>query len=182
MRFILLLGLSVSGFSQDILFSPQGASALRALTGKRIPGVQIVSVIACPARISLPSIGGGEIYAESIRQGYQPILLDFAPSVINEAVASNKKQIVLEAFKVASIVAAGLGAGGVVKMSMAEISALVIAHQVGDELSARIKERLPNPGPLMSALLDPAKDLDIRDGCKVSSILAVYPQRKKAGL
>lgn len=164
---------------QTISFAPQGSAALKALTGRRIKGVQIVSIIACPARISLPSISGGEVYAEAIAQGYQPILPAFARAVVNDAVSHNWRVFALEAFKVASIAAAGLGAGGVVKMSAAQLSALVIGHQIGDEIASRIQERIPNASPLLSALLDPAAKLDITQGCQVSAILAVYPRKGK---
>ena len=180
MRILALCLFSLSAYAQSISFSPQGAAALRALTGKRIKGIQIISVIACPATISIPSISGGEIYAESIRQGYQPILPAFARSVVADAVAHNWRVYAIEAFKVASIAGVGLGAGKIVAMSTAALSALTIGHQIGDEISTRMQGRLPDPTPLMNALLDPSAKLDISQGCQVSAILAVY-SKKKAG-
>lgn len=175
-RTLLTFLLGTACFAQSIQFSPQGASALKALTGKRIKGVQIVSVIACPAVISIPSISGGELYSAAITQGYEPILPQFAAAVITDAAASNKWQIALEVFRVASIAAI---VAGTRSLNATQLLVINGAHQIGDELSSRIQTRLPNPAPLISALLDPEKTLDITHGCQVSAILAVYPSEIK---
>ena len=178
MKIAVFLIINALAAAQSISFAPQGAAALKALTGKRIKGIQIVSVIACPATISLPSIQGGEVYREAIARGYEPILPAVARAVVNDTVQKNWRVYALETFKVASIVAAGLGAGGVVKMSAGQLSALVIGHQVGDDIAERITERLPNATPLIASLLDPGTRLDITQGCQTSAILAVFPTRK----
>lgn len=177
LRLLLGLTLCAAAQAQTISIAPQGQQALRALTGKRIQGIQILGAIVCPAEGNT-SISGGAVYREAIALGFTPIIPVLAQSVITQAVSHNWRWYAIEAFKVGSIAAAGLGAGRVVAMSSAKLAALVIAHQIGDELSARAQERIPNAGPLISSLLDPEETLDLGHRCKVASMLALFPNRK----
>lgn len=168
--FLMLCSCAVAQTSQTIMLSPQGEAALKALSGKRIKGVQIVSVIACGDRV----LHGGTIYSEAIKAGFAPMPPIVAQAVLNNAVSHNWRFYAIEAFKVVSITAAGLGAGRIVSMSPELLSAMVLGHQIGDELAARSAERFPNPVPLLSALLNPSADLDLSKGCQSAFLLSLY--------
>jgi hypothetical protein len=173
-KYALALALCIPAEAQTISFAPQGAAALKALTGKRIKGIQIVSVVACPATISIPTILGGEVYREAMAQGYTPIMPQFARAVVNDAVAKSPGKRFIEGAALVTIIGAGIATG---KINPTWSRVLLSGHQVLDQVVADVQAVLPNSGPLTAALLDPAAKLDITAGCQSAAILAVYPKK-----
>ncbi len=181
MRFALLALSALGGlmaptgsYGQTVTFSPQGASALKSLTGKVIPSVQIVGVIVCPAVGNASNISAGRLYGAAVQARFSPILPKFAVSVIQSTVARNWRQYALEAAQVLSIAAVGLTASGVIKSTAQVTVGLATGHSIADYVSDRIRAKLPDAAPLILALLDPESKLDLSDGCRSSAILSLF--------
>lgn len=137
---------------QQVTFSPQGAAALKALTGKRIPSFQIVSVLAC-AETNAASLTGGSVYELAAQAGYQWIDPDAAAVIINRTVAFNGWTLAENALIDGSSFGALLVAGGVIKAGASILTSLIAGHSFLDQVQGRLKGYAPDPTPVLRKLL-----------------------------
>lgn len=171
MKPLLLALLAVASYAQQTLsFAPQGVAALQTLTGKRVKGVQVVSVIAC----GTGTLTGGVIYTEADKAGFSILDPQVSVALVNSTVSRNWRQYLLLAIREGSQIAIPLGAGKIITMSSQALVGLSLAHGIADDITPFIQGRLPNATPLLSALVDPAKSFDLSKGCQSGLLLSVY--------
>lgn len=176
---LFLLALSCVG--QTVSFAPQGAAVLKALTGKRIPGVGIADVVIC----SPAPIPAGAVYQTLVRNGVSPIRPASAKALFNRTVALNWRNLLLEAAADASIGIPVLGQSGVIKMSAKWVVAILAGHAVIDSLSGQVRSHIPDPSPVLSSLLDPGEVLAFAGsvtGCRESSVIIRFTKDTKPGV
>ena len=175
---LLVAGLAVAQ-SPRASIAPQGAEALRALTGKRIKGVQVLSVTVCsdvPA-----SISGGMLYQAVARAGIAPISSKLAPAIIERTVDRNWRKIAIELIRSATLIGATLTSSGVITATKTVTNLLIVAHTAGDEVSGILQSRLPDATPLLSNLLASEATISLgAGGCHEALMLAVYSKSTKA--
>jgi len=135
-----------------VTFSPQGQAALQALTGKRIHGFQIVSVLAC-SQATAVSVSGGALYELAAQGGYQWIDPGAAAVIINRTVQFNVFNVTANALVDGSSFASLLVAGGVIKAGATILTALIAGHGFLDQVQGRLNAYAPDPTPVLSKLL-----------------------------
>jgi hypothetical protein len=153
-----------------VSMSPQGAEALKALTGKRVPGVQIVAVTTCSD--AAVAISGGALYQAAAGAGIATISARLAPAIIARSVDRNWKKITVDVIGAASGIAAGWAPAGAA-------TALIAGHLVGDQVSGFLRPRIPDPSVLLTGLIDASARFDVdAGGCREGFMLAAF--RKNA--
>ena len=185
---ILLAALSValpvtppgtSGASAQITvsFSSQGASVLKALTGKRISGVSLNAVVVCSA--SPATIPIGRIYQLAAQHGISYLKPEEARALILRTVSFNWTNLLLDALTDGPQGAAFLGASKLVSMSNPVIAALIGSSAIIGLATKRIKTFAPDPSPLLKDLLDPKATMTFTTaGCNSGIIATRYKGRK----
>lgn len=162
------------GAETRISVSPQGAASLKAMTGKRIPGVQILGVTMCS------DVRGGDVYQALNHVGIATIMPRNAVAIVEQTVNRNWRKTALDAGKIGALLAAAFTTSGVIAASPKVASALIVGHQVGDQVGELVRQRLPDPRGLLDALIDPEGRIEAGAGCKVGMVMVVFDKNTKA--
>lgn len=149
--------------AQTVTFSPQGSAALRALTGKRIGGFQLVSVMACAD--SMPAgFSGGEIYQKASQQGYQWIDPMATTAILERTVQFNPANLIPVVLTSGTAGFSLLLSGGIIKTTSTWLTALIASHGVLDQASNQIRGYAPNPATVVDNLLRPTDAFSLASG------------------
>lgn len=161
--------------AQTVTFSPQGAAALRALTGKRISGFQIVSVMACADAMSA-GFSGGEIYQKASQQGYQWIDPMATTAILERTVQFNAANLIPVLLTSGTAGFSLLLSGGIIKATSSSwLTALIASHGVLDQASNQIRGYAPNPATVVDNLLRPTDSFSLASSQCIERYLgAVY--------
>jgi hypothetical protein len=152
-----------------ITFSPQGAAPLKAVTGKVVPGLQIVGY----AMNGCMAVPGTAVYAAMGQAHFEWILPGLGEAVVNDAIASNKWKVAAYWIGEGSQAFVLLGTGQIVKVSMQTLAGMAFLHGATDRLKDHLASRVPNATPLFSQLLDP----NTAQALKVGIILARFDKK-----
>jgi hypothetical protein len=160
-----------------ISFSGQGAEALRAMTGKRVRGVGLESVVTCSTgTVKLPA---GRIYQLAIQHGISPIDPDVAESLIKRKVGFSIFNILPSVLSDGTGGIAVLGAAKVIAMSSPWLVGLTAASATINLVEKQIQSHAPDPAPLFKLLLDPANAISFAEaGCSRAMMVVRYKGRK----
>lgn len=162
-----------------VSFSPQGAAALKALTGKQIPGVGMYQVVVCsPSGFPIPA---GKVYQIATDHGIAPLAPQTAAALFKRTVSMNWRNIALMAGVDASIGIPVLGQAGLVSMSSKWIVSLLTGHVLFDSVQNQIRQNIPDPAPVLNSLLDPDSMISFAGACKSSSMVTVYHKNPTSG-
>lgn len=162
-----------------VSFSPQGAAALKALTGKQIQGVGMYQVIACsPSGFPIPA---GHVYQVATERGISPLAPAVAAALFRRTASLNWRQIAITAGVDASIGIPVLGQAGLISMSSKYIVGLLTGHALFDSLQKQLQANTPDPGPVLERLLDPDSMINFAGACKSSTLVTVYHKNPTSG-
>lgn len=151
---------TISLFGQaNITFSPQGSSVLRALTGKRISGFQIVAAMACDFTVS-----GGQIYEAATQQGYAWTAPEATATLITRTANIDWRNIVPTLLANGTSGAALLVAGGVIHAPAAWLTGLIAGHGALDLVQSQIRAYAPDPTQVLSKLAQVSETITLEPG------------------
>lgn len=153
-----------------VTYSSQGATALRALTGKRIKGFQLVQATTCADHDA--KFGAGRIIQQANAMGIQTLSAKTGAAVVQQTVDLNWRKLLILGVQVGTSVALGVTTSGVVTSSKAITTGIALGHLALDELPTVLKPGTPNPDPFFSAALDESGQVTISAGACVSAIFA----------
>lgn len=160
-----------------VAFSPQGPTALKALTGKVIPSVQLMFIDVCAEGVA--TIPAGKVYEAAVRANISPIGPATASTILTQTAGRNWRVYVLETYKVLSIVGVTLVASDTIKQKLSDkgITAGMLAatNIAADQISNNLKSRVPDPTPLLTTLLGADTVFSFSGpGCRSGAIVTVY--------
>lgn len=165
--------------SATVSFSPQGAAALKALTGKQIQGIGIYQLIVCsPSGFPIPA---GHVYQVATDHGIAPLAPATAAALFKRTVDHNWRNIAIMAGVDASIGIPVLGQAGLISMSSKYIVSLLTGHVLFDSLQRQLQANIPDPAPVLSTLLDPDSMISFAGACKSSSMVTVFHKNPTSG-
>lgn len=169
-------------FGQTISFSPQGAESLKSLTGQTIKGVQIVEVTTCSQGAPF-GISGGDIVQAAVRGGLSPISSKIVPVITNKAVRRSLPSILLTVGTELALELPVLQVSGLIRIGTQVATGLLLAHQLADQAKPFVQSRVPDPTPLLTALIDPTTSYKVPEtgqGCVTGFLVARYTGPSKA--
>src|SRR5437868_3450730 len=125
---LFLAALSVLPLAAQVTasFSPQGAASLRALTGKRIAGFQLIQVTICAQQAAV--LPAGRIYQMANGAGIQTIAPKVASAIVKTTVNRDMHKIAAEMLKAGTLIGATVMGSGLVAASVAWTGGAVLAH------------------------------------------------------
>lgn len=168
-RLLLALSLAVSLSSQTVSFAPQGASALKALTGKRIAGVGAMSAIVCSENES--SVSAGVVYQAAAKQGIATLDPAVAKALINRTVMLNWRNVGMFFWRTGSLSLIAAMTGGAFAASKSVQTAITLAHGTGDEVASYVVQHVPDPTAWTSQLLDPSSVITVDTASRCRSFM-----------
>jgi|SRR6185295_11365174 len=162
--------------SVTVSFSGQGAEALRALTGKRIPGIQMVQGTVCSHGTGSVSVGA--VIQEAHRQRFQTLLPSVGTAIVQRTVNLNWRNITMNVFRIATGTALMIFTGGTVTASAAVTSGVAYAHGFSDTLPL-LFTGVPKPDPYLNSVADFNSKLELSgtpemEDCRSILFTAVY--------
>ena len=152
-----------------VSFSPQGAEILKTMTGKRIKGVGIHELVIC----SSGTVQAGAVYQLAVSNGILPISPAQAGTLFRQTAARSVPAIMLAGAGYASLGIPVLGQAGVISMTSRLIVGILSGHALFDSFRGQVQAQLPDPTPLLTALLDPEAVLTLT-GCKESKMITRF--------
>lgn len=153
-----------------VTYSSQGAAALKAMTGKRIKGFQLVQATTCADHDA--RFGAGRIIQQANAMGIQTISGKAGAAVVQQTVDLNWRKLLMIGVQVGTSVALGVTTSGVVASSKAITTGIALGHIAMDELPNILKPGTPNPDPFLSSVLDEGGQINLAAGSCVSTMFA----------
>ena len=166
-RFVLSLLLTFPILCQTLSvdYSPQGPVVLQDLTGKVIPGMQVVTALVCTDTPLLQSngtgFGGGKIYTSATDAGFTWTSDLSVQPVLDAIVQKNWKTITLQLLTRGALLAAEITSGGIIKVTSSVTTGLIIGHDVSDQTIGFLKDHAINSAPLTQNLWQSNNTYDI---------------------
>lgn len=173
---VVFLFLITSAKSQQVSFSPQGAESLKALTGQTIKGVQIIDVNVCSQGAPF-AISGGELIQAAVRGGISPIAASIIPAITSKAVRNSKVSIAFNIGKELTLALPMFQAGEIFHIGARAATGLLLVHQGADRAAPYLQARIPDPKPLLDALVRPELSYKVPaqgEGCVQGFLVARY--------
>ncbi len=162
-----------------VSFSPQGASVLSDLAGKRISGIGIDALMICsPAGAP---ISGGSIYKTASQQGISWISPTLAGPMLRKTAARSAPSLLFSAATYASLGIPVLGQAKVISMSSKFVIGLLSGHALFDSFKSQIQYQVPDPSAFLATLLDPETSLTFAGGCRESRMVVGWHKNPIAG-
>lgn len=153
-----------------VTYSSQGAAALKAMTGKRIKGFQLVQANVCADHDT--KFGAGRIIQQANAMGIQTIGGRAGAAVVQQTVDLNWRKLLMIGVQVGTSVALGVTTSGVVASSKAITTGIALGHIAMDELPNVLRPGTPNPDPFLSSVLDEGGQVNLAAGACVSTMFA----------
>jgi hypothetical protein len=151
---LFLVSISIPAFPQaSVTYAGQGAAALKAETGKRIAGFQLVSVIVCSPANSGVSVAGGNLYAGATRAGFSTIDADPTYAIIMHTSSIDWRNLAPKLIGDAATAGALFTSGGIISANSSWVTALIASHGLMDMAGERLKSYAPDPGIVVSRLI-----------------------------
>jgi len=174
-----LFALTASG-QVTVSFSPQGPASMKALTGKKIATMELLSVIACSKETV--QIAGGQFYYQALQSGISPIDPKIAEQIVASNVNRNWANIILNAAGYATLLVPVLGQSRAIPMSKAWTAGLLAAHSMADSLPQLLSPYRPDPSVLTRSLIQPDETVTVPRGSCFAGTMAAAPGVRKAAL
>lgn len=154
-------------------FSGQGAAALKALTGKRIVGVQLIAVEICSTHPA--TFGAGLILQYASALGIQYHSPKIGSAIVQHTTDLNWRNVIINTAKVGTMLAAALTVSGTIAASAAWQTGLVVGHAATDSLPMLFSPGAPNPDPYLSGVLDANGTITVTpDRCVEATFSGVF--------
>lgn len=174
---VLLLASLVS--AQTVSFAPQGAASLKALTGKRIKGVGLLSATVCS---SVPlTVMGGMVYQKANSLGISTINPGDAAVLVRRTVQFHWSNFLLAGISDVSLLIPILGEAKLFAASSTSVISMLLGHGVADTAAGQLRTLTPDPSELLGNLLDPVGVLAINGACAQKMMVIVYSPKTQAG-
>lgn len=168
-----LLTLPITAQMQPAVFTAPNPATLGPITGK-LKNSRVVSVVACAGALAATQ-AGGDIYAQAFKQGY--ITLDPATitALLTHSSSTNWRALLAWGLPIIS--------GGVTAAGTSELiniaprnqpkwnTAGVVLTGMLAAVSTQIKGSAPDPTPLLSLLIDPAKTYQVSAASCLSGLI-----------
>ena len=161
-----------------VSFSGQGAQALYALTGKRIPGLQLVQATVCSPITTQISVG--EVIQLANAHHFQTQLPEISAAIIRRTSNLNWRNVAVNSSRILTGAALVLVTGGTIASTPAWQVGMALAHTGSDALPGLFSLGTPDPSPFLNSVVpaDSQLDLVVPTGsdrrCRSIMLTAVY--------
>ena len=161
-----------------VSFSGQGAQALYALTGKRIPGLQLVQATICSPITTQISVG--EVIQLANAHHFQTQLPEISAAIVRRTSNLNWRNVTVNTSRILTGAALVLVTGGTIAATPAWQVGLALAHTGSDALPGLFSLGTPDPSPFLNSVVpaDSQLDLVVPAGsdrrCRSIMLTAVY--------
>ena len=164
-----------------VSYSSQGAAALRAVTGKRIVGFQMVQATVCSGHDAKVPVG--LIIQQAGSLGIQTIDNQAGLAIVNKTVSMDWRSLAKIGLVAGLSVGTALTVGGVIHTSIGITRGLTFGHLFIDQiLPPLFAVGAPQPDPFVNAAKEPDSTLELAAGsCKRVMFGAVYPKSVVTG-
>lgn len=162
--------------AQTITLSPQGPEALRSLTGRRIPGFQLVAAMPCAPDDKPVEFVGGDVYRAATEARYAWQAPEVAERILTRNAGLNWRNVLIFSLQSASSVATMAMGGGIVSATGSAIAGAAIGHGLVDSAVPFVQSRRPDPQPVAGMLFKPDQRYVLPPGgCAWGYLGATFP-------
>jgi hypothetical protein len=135
-----------------VSFASQGPQALKAMTGKLVPHMQIIKANVCAPSTGIANVG--KIISLANKMGIADIDKDIAASMVTQTVDRGWRHLFMVIATETSGIAASIFVPGIVAAPKAVSTGLLGGHIFLDHAPVLIAPGAPTPAPLLNSLLD----------------------------
>lgn len=161
---------------QTITLSGQGSEALRNLTGRRIPGFQLVGVTACAPNDRPIEFSGGRVYEAAAKAGFKWSGTEVASVNLARNATLNWRNLAIFIARTGSSALTVAAGGGILSIGAQGVAGLALGHQFMDDGIQFVQGRVPDPQPVVKRIFEAESRYSLTpNGCIGGYIGSAFP-------